>query len=264
MVSKERADTPDRIIEGEGLWEGRLLKFNRLKSTNAWAMHHIDSCRHGDVVWAIRQTTGRGRLSRSWLAPDDRGLTLSVVLKDLEQDEIVPILGQVAALAVRDTLKTHSIHGSLKWPNDVMVHDKKIAGILAEVDSDRNVVILGIGVNVNVRDDDMESAHLVQSATSMLIKGGRTFDIESVRECLISDLERRMNSVTLNGTSHVADTWARYDWLAGSSIELHSSNGTVRGRYTGLDERGRLRLLDGQGRKRFFWAGDVEKIVLDQ
>jgi len=262
ILPTKYADMPDQIVAGEGLWKGRLLKFDRLKSTNEWAMEHLDFCRNGDVVWAVRQTTGRGRLSRSWLAPDDRGLTLSVVMTGLKQDETVPVLGQIAALAVRDTLEEYSIYGRLKWPNDVLVNGRKIAGILAEVDFDRNSVVLGIGVNVNMSEDDMESARLARSATSMLIEGGRAFDIDSVRECFISELERAVEYVVLDGTSHVADVWARYDWLAGCMVEIRGTMGTARGKYAGLDGRGRLRVIDGQGRERVFWAGDVEKIVL--
>lgn len=251
---------PDQIIGSDGLWKGRLLVFNTLESTNEWALEHLDFCRHGDVIWAIRQTTGRGRLSRSWWAPIDKGLTLSVVISHFRQDEVILVLCQAAALSVRDTLEAYSVHGSLKWPNDVVVNGKKIAGILAETDFDQNSVVLGIGLNVNVDRENFETVSLGRFATSMLVEKGCTFDIYSVRKCLVSHLEKTIDLITLNGVSHVISAWAKHDWLVGSLIKVRSSEGTKRGRYAGLDERGRLRLIDEGGDENVFWTGDVERI----
>lgn len=260
MKSSQGNILPDQVVGSGGLWGGRLLVFNTLKSTNEWALGHLDFCRHGDVIWAIRQTTGRGRLSRSWWTPDDKGLTLSVVLTQLKQDEVILVLCQGAALSVRDALETYSVHGNLKWPNDVVVNGKKIAGILAETDFNQNSVVLGIGLNVNVDRENFETVSLDRFATSMLVEKGHPFNIYNVRTSLVSHLEKTIDLITLNGVSHVIDAWAKHDSLVGSSIEVRSTNSRKRGRYAGLDERGRLRLIDAGGHENVFWTGDVERI----
>lgn len=260
MKSSQGNILPDQIVDRGGLWEGRLLVFHTLKSTNEWALEHLDFCRHGDVILAIRQTKGRGRLSRSWWAPDDKGLTLSVVITHFRQDEVMFVLCQAAALSVRDTLDTYSVHGSLKWPNDVVVNGNKIAGILAETDFKQNSVVLGIGLNVNVDRENFKTVSLGRFATSMLVEKGCPFDITHVRTSLVSHLEKTIDLIALNGVSHVVNAWAKHDWLIGSLIEVRSPKSTKRGRYAGLDKRGRLRLIDAGGHENIFWTGDVERI----
>lgn len=246
------------IAEGKGLWGGRLITFESLPSTNQWALNNIGSCLNGDVVRAIVQTTGRGRFERKWLAPANRCLTISVVImSDVHADHVISTITQTAALAIRSTLEKYSINSLVKWPNDVLVKGKKIAGILAEGEQQSGAVILGIGLNVNLTEEDLAEVDLLQPATSMAMEKGRNFDIDQVCPELLSELEKTIDVAAQEGTSFLVETWKRYDSLMRKRIEVQTHQGAVSGKYTGLDESGRLRLIDDLGHEHFFWSGDV-------
>ena len=233
--------------------------FDALASTNKWALNHLGTCRHGDVVWAIRQTGGRGRLDRTWLSPDDRGLTLSIVLIHPHQ-EMIPILGQAAALAVWNTLHRFDMRGELKWPNDVLVGGKKIAGVLAEVDFNRNALALGIGLNVNLNRDDLASASFDHPTTSMRLEKNTLFAMDDVRGYLIDEIEKILDEADQSGVPYIIDHWEEHDWLLGHAVRVCSLEETFCGECLGLDGRGRLRIIDDKGREITFWSGDVERI----
>jgi len=256
---RDDPEVPDQIIEDAGLWRGRLLKFHELKSTNKWALNHLDSCRHGDVVWSVLQTAGKGRFDREWLSPRGMGLTLSFVLTELE-DRLFPFKGQVAALAVRDTLEYFLIHAQLKWPNDVLIKGRKIAGILAEADFIRHAVVAGIGLNVNLEPTDIESSGFSSPTTSMRVESCRLMDMDDVRGRLVHHMEARIESIIAEGPSAVVDAWMQSDWLRGSRIRVKNLDAIVEGGYAGLNQNGQLRLIDDQGRETCYWAGDVKKL----
>jgi BirA family biotin operon repressor/biotin-[acetyl-CoA-carboxylase] ligase len=250
-------NSPKHIIDGAGLWEGRLFKFAELPSTNRWALDYIEMLRNGDVVWCNRQTAGRGRLNRTWMSPDDRGLTLSVVIIDFDRD-MIPLLGQMAALAIRNVLKKYNIEASLKWPNDVLVDGKKISGILAEFDSDRNAVVLGIGLNVNL--DEKDVGHYNPPVTSMRLERRMPLGIDDVRKHLLEEMEEIIDHAVRSGSAFIINTWLEHDWLKDASVDIRSHKDAVRGKYNGLDEKGRICIIDERGSEAVFWAGDVEKI----
>lgn len=254
-------DRPERIVDGGGLWQGRLLQFTRLESTNRWVLSHLDFCRHGDVVWAQCQTAGRGRFDRPWLSPGGRGLTLSFVFTELDE-QFFPTLGHTAALAVRDTLEHFSINAQLKWPNDVLIKGNKIAGILSEVDFNRHTVVLGIGLNVNFDRRDIESGGINVPVTSMRIVKNRQVDIGEVRLCLVRKMENYCDLIVEKGTSIIVEAWRQSDWLTGRRIRITNPNFSVEGRYAGMDHNGQLRLVDDQETENRFLAGDVTRLEL--
>ena len=253
--------TEYRTIDNGGLWGGRLHLFDSLPSTNRWAMDNLPACRHGDVISAAAQTAGRGRFARTWLSPGNRGLALSTVLRPPAlKSELIPATGFVAALALRETLAAFEIEAMLKWPNDVVTGDRKISGILAELDAATETVVLGIGLNVNVTGDDLRGAGLEGTATSMLISRNRKFVVEDVRARLIPCLQAWFDRITREGFARVTDEWARHDWLAGHAVEIQATQGAVRGVYAGMDAAGALCLFDSAGARHVFPTGDVARL----
>jgi BirA family biotin operon repressor/biotin-[acetyl-CoA-carboxylase] ligase len=252
---------PDEIIENEGLWKGRLILFKRLKSTNTWAMENLNSCRHGDVICTVYQTKGRGRLSRSWVTPKGKCLTLSIVLNEFRADQMKPILGQVMALTVARLLENEKIPVRLKWPNDILVNGRKIAGILSESDFDNHMVILGVGINVNLDPNEVSSLPFERPITSMMMETGLPFDLEEIRKRFTEEAESILDTFALKGSDFVTKTWGIYDWLTGSRIEIRNIDGTVQGEYLGLDQQGRIRIRIPSGAELVFWSGDVNRVI---
>ncbi|MCS6927435.1 MAG: biotin--[acetyl-CoA-carboxylase] ligase, partial [Candidatus Binatia bacterium] len=134
---------------------GRPLHiFPTLDSTNTYAARLArDGAPEGTVVIADMQTGGKGRLGRTWVSPPHVNLYLSVILRPPVSIAAAPSLNLLAGVAVAETIASVcGLRPSIKWPNDVLVNDKKVCGILAEMQVSASTlcaVILGIGVNIN-------------------------------------------------------------------------------------------------------------------
>ena len=243
----------------KGLWAGRVRVFDELPSTNTWMLDHAGEMRHGDVVSARAQTDGRGRLDRSWLSLPGRSLAISCALREPAFIPLGPNLGQFAACAVADTLAGFGFAAALKWPNDVLVADRKIAGILVEMADTSPVLVLGIGINVNVTEGDFRTAALDRPATSMQAATGITLYVEVVQRALLGKLEQWLDRATTAGMAPLLKRWAAADWLAGHAIEVETASGLVAGQYAGLDELGRLRVARAGGEETL-WTGDVVRV----
>lgn len=246
------------VMPERGLWRARYVVFKVLPSTNQWVLDHAEKCRHGDVVRTDCQTAGRGRFQRTWLSGSNVALTLSVALYPEQLGRLPPAaLGQAAALAVRDTLDADGLEALLKWPNDVLVADRKIAGILVEGDPLSGPLALGIGVNVNWTTEDLQKAGLTDRATSMHVETGRTFDVQAICEALLTTCASTLDAAADEGVAFVRRAWQSHDALHDRQLIVTGPDGNVTGRYAGMAPDGRLRLIRGDGTQILFWSGDV-------
>jgi BirA family biotin operon repressor/biotin-[acetyl-CoA-carboxylase] ligase len=143
----------------------------------------------GALVVAEEQTAGRGRLGRRWLAPAGTSLLCSLQLRPTVDTERLPELTGVAARACAEAIAALTgLEPALKFPNDVLVHGRKVAGILAEAREGR--IVLGIGINVNVTADELPQ-DVDRAATSLLVESGREHDRVELLAELLERLERR-------------------------------------------------------------------------
>jgi BirA family biotin operon repressor/biotin-[acetyl-CoA-carboxylase] ligase len=146
----------------------------------------------GALVTADEQTAGRGRLGRRWLAPARTSLLCSLQLRPAVESERLPELTGVAALACLEAIAALTgLEPVLKFPNDVLVGERKVAGVLAEAREER--VVLGIGVNVNVPADELPQ-EVDRAATSLLVETGRELDRAELLAELLERLERRYDA----------------------------------------------------------------------
>jgi BirA family biotin operon repressor/biotin-[acetyl-CoA-carboxylase] ligase len=146
----------------------------------------------GALVTADEQTAGRGRLGRRWLAPAGTSLLCSLQLRPAVESERLPELTGVAALACLEAIAALTgLEPVLKFPNDVLVGERKVAGVLAEAREER--VVLGIGVNVNVAAEELPQ-EVDRAATSLLVETGRELDRAELLAELLERLERRYDA----------------------------------------------------------------------
>jgi BirA family transcriptional regulator, biotin operon repressor / biotin---[acetyl-CoA-carboxylase] ligase len=184
---------------------------------------------HGTVVTAAEQTAGRGRQGRTWSAPPGRALLMSVVLRD--PDRMLPL---AAAVAVAEAAGPEA---AIKWPNDVLLDGRKLAGILAEARPQDGWAVVGIGVNVAVRMEDLPEELRTTAATL----GLEPRDVESVLARVLGALER---SLALDRAA-LLDAWRARDALLGRDVSWADGAG----RAAGIDGDGRLVVeLPGGGR----------------
>jgi BirA family transcriptional regulator, biotin operon repressor / biotin---[acetyl-CoA-carboxylase] ligase len=192
---------------------------------------------HGTVVTAAEQTAGRGRQGRTWTAPAGRALLLSVVVRDPP-----PLLPLVAAVAVAQTVGDAA---RIKWPNDVLLGGRKVAGILVEGRPQEHWTVAGIGLNVAIRPEDLPD-ELRDRATGM---GLEPRDVERVLGELLAALDHRLGEPA----SSVLAAWRTRDALLGQEISWNRGEG----RAEGVDDHGRLLVRSAAGETLALDAGEV-------
>ncbi len=246
---------PEKIMENHESYAGRIFVFESLASTNTWALENVHRLQHKDVVRAVRQTQGRGRFGRKWISPGNLNLAFSVVIKCNGADErYISSVTQLAAIAVAESLRKIPLPAMVKWPNDVLVNGKKIAGILAERDTETGVIVLGVGININMTPEDFNKQELMQPATSIRMETGKDHVVEKILNAVLTDFSKRLDSA---GSAFPVKDWEKIDFLRGKKVTVHSEDQQVNGSYSGMDESGRIRIIDHTGQERVFWSGDV-------
>jgi BirA family biotin operon repressor/biotin-[acetyl-CoA-carboxylase] ligase len=192
---------------------------------------------HGALVTAAAQTEGRGRQGRTWAAPPGRALLMSLVLR--APDRMLPL---AAAVAVADVAGARA---AIKWPNDVLLDGRKVAGILAEARPQEGWAVLGVGLNVAVRIEDLPP-ELRETAATL---GLEPRDVERVLGRLLAALER---ALALD-TPALLDAWRARDALRGRDVAWAGGQG----RAAGIDGDGRLVVELAGGGRTALSAGEV-------
>jgi len=214
----------------------------------------------GTVVIADTQTAGRGRLGRSWFSPPSVNLYLSVVLRPDIPPARAPQLALVAAGAVAASIEeVAGIRPAIKWPNDVILHGRKVAGILTEMDSEADRVvfaIVGVGVNLNVSAETLARA-LPGTATSLAAATGRSVDRVAFAARLLAELEQRYSCYLTQGFGALRKEWESYSCLTGHEVTVTGPEGRRQGQVIGVDQGGALCLRGAGGRTIRVLAGDV-------
>jgi BirA family biotin operon repressor/biotin-[acetyl-CoA-carboxylase] ligase len=233
------------LITPDSLWR-HLDVVQSTGSTNADLRDAAQAgAASGTVLVAEEQTAGRGRLQRTWSAPPRSSLTMSVLLRPPSPSATplgwVPLL---AALAIDDALRTCELSNTrVKWPNDVMVGEGKIAGVLSErVDTDGSAaVIVGMGINVSMRLDERPSP----AATSLAILGEMT-DREVLLKAVLRALSARYLQFTSGEVEDLHRTYLERSGTIGQQVLVDLPGGkALTGRATDIDHSGALVIHDG-------------------
>ena len=159
-------------------WAGKTVHFAReTDSTNLWIKRLAkEGASEGTLALAEFQSAGRGRLGRSWEVPEGTSVMMSILLRPKFEPQYAPTLTLVMGMAVAKAVKNLGFDVSIKWPNDVVVSHKKICGILTEMgvrDGKIDYAVIGVGINVNIREFPEEMA---DKATSLYLESGKGFD----------------------------------------------------------------------------------------
>jgi len=254
---------PEAILRGlEASRLGqRMHHFVELDSTNASAYRRAqEGGVEGEIVIAEGQSRGKGRMGRSWISPPYLNLYLSVILRPKLAPVHAPQITLMSAVALAETLQSFiPFPPEIKWPNDILVEGKKIAGILTEscCEADRLLfVILGIGVNLNFPCDLMPES-IREVATSVLILTQRPVDRAAFTRGLILNLDRCYGEFEDRGFPSIARRWEGFFRLRGKRVRVEMLGQEIWGRAVGIDGDGALVLEDDGGRQQKIIAGDV-------
>jgi BirA family biotin operon repressor/biotin-[acetyl-CoA-carboxylase] ligase len=238
---------------------GDIRYFDSIGSTNnealAWA---TGGAKDLSLVIADEQTAGRGRLDRKWFTPKGTALAFSLILRPTaaEKPHLTRIVG-LAAIAIADSLRTRELAAQIKWPNDVLLNGRKIAGILVEsVWSGEEVDCVVIGIGMNVLKDAVPSADLLLfPATSLEESLGAAVE----REKILHDILAGMIALRphLGSDSFIA-SWEKALAFRGEQVQVEQGDGSVLvGKLLGLESDGSLKLSDETGKSITVRFGDV-------
>jgi BirA family biotin operon repressor/biotin-[acetyl-CoA-carboxylase] ligase len=234
--------------------------FLELDSTNNFARRLAEQATSaGAIVIAEEQTQGRGRSGRSWVSPPYVNLYLSIVLRPELPPAHAPQITLMAAVALADTVASFMSLPVIKWPNDILVNGKKLAGILTEASSTSeqiDFVILGIGINLNFPEQLMPEA-IRQRATSLLIATQNNIRREVFLRRLIQDLDRCYGILEESGFDAIMPLWQARFGLRDRRVRVDMMDETIFGRARGIDRDGALIVEADNGKFQRVIAGDV-------
>jgi BirA family biotin operon repressor/biotin-[acetyl-CoA-carboxylase] ligase len=217
----------------------------------------------GFTVVADVQTRGRGRVGRTWLTTPGKGLALSVLLRGGGESRVLGTTPLLAGLALARALDGLGVRTELKWPNDVLLHGRKLAGVLAESRSaagdgsaaGRAVVI---GVGVNVAEEEASFPPALQATATSLAREGRTLAREEVAAAFLNALEPLWDALENDGPAAVIEAWRARASFWGQTVRVRRPGGELAGIALGVDDQGRLLLALDSGETVTVAAGELD------
>ena len=219
-----------------------------------------DGVAEGVVVFAETQTRGRGRLGRAWFSPPGKGLWFSVLLRPEMRPQAATQLTVAAATAmVRAIRERAGVSPEIKWPNDVVVSGKKLAGVLTELSAELDRIkymVLGIGLDVNLDRDEIP-ADLRPLATSLRIETSRTWRRADLAGAILAELDHDYARIRSGRFGEVAEEWERYCSTLGQQVAIRIGDRIIHGRAESLDDDGALLIRTEHGRLERIIGGDV-------
>jgi len=242
-----------------------VYRYDSVTSTNDVARELAEAgAEEGTTVVAAEQTAGRGRYARRWHSPRGEGLYHSIVLRPAVPPSRAPLLGLVAAVALAETLREeYGVLADIKWPNDVMLRGRKIAGILMELETEEDRVkyaILGVGVNLNQGSFPEEIADV---ATSLRRETGLTYDVERFRSRFFARLQQWYETWQAEGEARVLERYEQLSsYVRGQWVNVLCGERRVRGRSCGLTPMGALLVETEDGRREAILTGEVTKLEI--
>ncbi len=239
----------DKLLDNPGVWLPHVLEST--DSTNAEAFRCLEARREPPFfIVSERQTAGRGRRGRQWVSPFAENIYYSLLLRVEGGALQLDGLSLVVGLAVLNALQESGVVGcGLKWPNDILVGGRKIAGILLELSGDPADVchvVIGVGINVNMRSEGA----IDQPWTSMRLEVGELVDRNTLVNSLNTHLDRYLRLHRQSGFQALQTEWESVHLWQGKEVFLSAGAQKIDGRVLGVDSRGALRLLvDGVERQ---------------
>jgi len=205
----------------------------------------------GLLILADSQLAGRGRMARTWFSPPGVNLYLSLLLRPQVELAAIPTLPLVVGLAVAEALAAcaPALLPKIKWPNDILVNGKKIAGILCELQTRNDkpdYVVVGVGINMNVREEQLPE-DLRDRATSMLIEGGETQTREHVLAAFLNRLEPLYDNWCAFGFKPLLQSINALDVLRGKALRIELTGSPTEGIADGIQADGSLLLQTKTG-----------------
>jgi BirA family biotin operon repressor/biotin-[acetyl-CoA-carboxylase] ligase len=239
----------------------KIIHFDTINSTNIKAKELADlGEQEGTIVISEEQTLGRGRLGRSWISPKYKGIWMSIILRPNINPIHVSKITQVGAAAVCKAAEEMGIKTQIKWPNDIILNNKKVCGILTEMSAELNkinYVVMGIGINVNIDKNEFpdDIKHMAASFKSEI---GKEILRKELAARVLNNFELLYKEFTKEGIAKASiDICRENSILLGKEINVIRDNKTISAKAVNLDGEGELIIQHSNGEIEKLISGEV-------
>ncbi|MBO4846710.1 MAG: biotin--[acetyl-CoA-carboxylase] ligase [Lachnospiraceae bacterium] len=234
-----------------------IINLDEVDSTNEYLKRMVEDGYDSDemlTVTAQFQTAGKGRRGRQWFSDPGTALMFSVLVKPKLAMDDFSMITLIMAMAVRQSLKDIDIDPRIKWPNDIVLGEKKICGILTEALLESKRLIVGVGINTNQESIPQE---LKDSATSILLETDDCVDHDSLLDSILFNFEKLLDRLSESGD--MTDLKSEYEEALVSldkEVTVLDPTGEFNGTCKGIDNKGQL-IVSHEGQDTYVYAGEV-------
>jgi BirA family biotin operon repressor/biotin-[acetyl-CoA-carboxylase] ligase len=235
------------------------IHFDTIDSTNSWTKKNAETLDPNQLtcVTALEQTSGRGRFFRKWVSPKGQNIYATVYFCLPHGCPYIINFGQILSLSTIAVLKKKGFSPQIKWPNDILLAGKKVAGILCEtlIFEDRIGVILGVGINVNMSQELLET--IDQPATSLAQLSGQTWTLEQILEPVLKQFLMDLDTLLTQGFEPFRPSYEKLLAYKGETIACNDGLKMIKGICHSINSDGRLNLMLPDGRVMTLSAGEL-------
>jgi len=248
-------------LQTRSLGQQKIAYYRETDSTNLRAKELAEhGAPEGTIVIAEKQTSGRGRRGRIWFSPAEKGIYASLILRPSLPPNETPKIVLLTSVAAADALSTQThLDVMIKWPNDILVKGKKIAGILIDIGTEMdavNYIIVGLGLNVNVPYHSLPEA-IRNDATSVLIETGKQTLRKDIVQEYLQCCETYYEWFNKGRFKEILERWKKYANIMGQRIRVDLAGKTHTGYVSHIDPDGILVITDSTGRTHRIFSGDM-------
>ena len=237
-----------------------IVTLEEIPSTNSYALEHIAAFDDKSIVFAPHQSSGRGRFDRHWVCDDSENVYMSIILKPENVTNYpFPNLTQYLSVVVCKVLEREfSLKPSIKWPNDILVGNAKISGILAESSMSNNKIegiVLGLGLNVNLRKETLDN--IDQKATSIGVLTGQQYDVEKILRKICDEFFENYDAFIQGGFEYIKTEYINRCGFLGKNILIREAGEKKPYFAKSIDDEGLLVAVDELNNECKIITGDV-------
>jgi BirA family biotin operon repressor/biotin-[acetyl-CoA-carboxylase] ligase len=244
--------------------QDKYIYYRQTDSTNKRARAlAMEGYPEGTVIVAEEQTDGKGRRGRSWYSPINQGIYMSVILRPTFPLRQISRLSLLAAVALAEALEETGLKPGIKWPNDILINGRKIAGILSEAITDMDsieFIILGIGININNLLQDFPDDFRT-SPTSILAEHGLPGSRIKLFQRLLFSLEKHYDLLQLDNFTPTLEKARHLSVVLGQKVSFDEGGEILSGTAIGLDDNGFLQVRDDNGTLRTVVSGEISQLT---
>lgn len=243
-------------------WIGRKIIFEeQLESTQILAKSLADQgAVHGTVVIADQQTGGKGTKGRSWHSPAGTGIWMSLIIRPEFGPREAAQLTLAAAVAIARAFRKNGIDAAIKWPNDIYLGGKKLAGILTEMQAEQDYIqhiVLGIGININQTATEI-APDIRHKATSLRIETDKEWNRQELVHLIWKEFEEVYSLYTKRGFQVIRDEWMQYALRLGHRVKATAPSAVFEAVFKGIGEDGELLLENDDGSLERLFSAELE------